>query len=130
MTEQLPEVTSNTNQVLISKQVDEVIKYLPALVQENLAVALREASSAAALTAKLKAIDMLYDVMGFTAGAAMPVSKQNAVFIQMLTMLAPQVAAEAQRRGLPTNATILQVVEGMYTEDGKGEEAQSDGEEK
>lgn len=121
----LPVPDAQNNQVIVSRQVDEVMQYLPALVQENLAVALAPATTATQLTAKLKAIDMLYDVMGFTAGAAMPVSKQNQVFISMLTMLAPQVAAEAQRRGLPTNATIMQVIDGMYTE----KESEADSEE-
>lgn len=119
MTNQLPVPDTTNNQIVISRQVDVLMEQLPALVQENLALALMPASNAAGYTAKLKAIDMLYGVMGFTAGAAMPVSKQNAVFIQMLTMLAPQVAAEAQRRGLPTNATIMQVIEGIYKEEGK-----------
>jgi hypothetical protein len=70
----------------------------------------------------------LYEVLGFNAGEAMPVSKQNKVFVQMLTMLAPQVAAEAERRGLPSNTSLMSIVEAQFEQvesEGEGNEEEN-----
>jgi len=103
--EKVSPVIAQKKQELMSQQLDAVISVLPEIVQENVRLALNARSE----STRLKAIQMLYDAVGFKAEEMMPVSKQSQVFVQMLTLMRPQIAAEVERRGLPVD-----VVEAEY----------------
>lgn len=122
----LPAVAEKHIQQAIATEIDGIVQHLPSLVQENIKVALDPASNAAAMNAKLKAIGMLYEVLGFAAGKAMPVSKQNKVFIQMLGLLAPQAQFEAEKRGIPYSSSLSEVLEGNFRVESEEEDEDSE----
>jgi hypothetical protein len=119
-----PAVVGTDRQTTMATEIDRITYQLPALIDTNIHVALNAEKDAD----KLRALQMLYEVLGFNAGEAMPVSKQNKVFVQMLTMLAPQVAAEAERRGLPSNTSLMSIVEAQFEQvesEGEGNEEEN-----
>lgn len=99
-------LNADERQQLAFSQSEALMKILPGVVQEHIRIALGADKDAD----RLRAIEKLYAAVGFGKDEAPPVSKQNQVFMQMLDMMAPQVAAEATRRGLPVSSTIKDVV--------------------
>ena len=93
-------------QQLAADQAEALTKILPEIVQEHIRIALRSDKDAD----RLRAIEKLYSAIGFGKDEAPPPSRQNKVFLQMLSLMAPQVAAEAARRGLPVASTIKDVI--------------------
>jgi len=93
-------------QQLAADQAEALMRILPSVVQEHIHIALRADKDAD----RLRAIEKLYAAVGFGKDEAPPVAKQNRVFLQMLNLMAPQVAAEAARRGLPVSSTVKEVI--------------------
>ena len=118
-------------QQLAADQAEALTKILPSVVQEHIRIALSSPKDAD----RLRAIEKLYSAIGFGKDEAPPPSRQNKVFLQMLSLMAPQVAAEAAKRGLPVASTIKDVIsqdfaatmaklERESTDDGEEEEGE------
>lgn len=91
------------------EQLDALIQVLPQIVQEHIRIALWGGKE----VDRLRALERIEELVGLTPKDA-PEGKQSQVFINMLTLMMPQVRAEAQRRGLPISSTMEDVIDGAF----------------
>lgn len=103
-------IPAKTRQELVVQQVDALTEVLPSVVREHIRLALYAEQEAV----RLNAIKEVYNMVGFGVDRAMPVGKQSQVFIQMLSLMGPQVAAEAKRRGLPVSSELQDIINAQY----------------
>lgn len=96
-------VAPEQRQSIMIAQIATLTRYLPDVVKENIRIALYGQKEAD----RLKAIQMVYDAVGLKTETVMPVSKQNAVFVQMMQLVQPQTQAEATKRGIPVDADYI-----------------------
>ena len=89
--------------------LDALVAILPQVVQEHIRIALQGGKE----VDRLRAIERLEELVGLTPKDA-PEGKQSQVFINMLTLMMPQVRAEAQRRGLPISSSMADVIDGAF----------------
>ena len=116
----VPGQVGTDKQQVMSQQIDLVTAVLPTIVAENIRLALQAPKD----VDKLKAMQVLYSILNFDSGNAMPVSKQNKVYMTMLNMLQPQIAAEAAKRGLPANTKLIDLISGEGSEEGEEDSAE------
>ena len=93
-------------EALIATQIESLTAVLPDVVRAHVNIALYGAKD----SDRIRAINMLYEVLGVGTSPETAVSKQNRVFLQMLQILGPQVAIEAKKRGMELGATVSETV--------------------
>lgn len=92
--------------------VQELITAMPAVVLEVVRIALYAFKS----SDRLAAIKLIFEATGFKADTAMPISRQNQVFVNIMNLTRPQIVAEAQKRGLPIDVDAETVYETRFNE--------------
>ena len=114
-------ISSLDRHAVISQNIDQIAARLPEILAENIRLALHANKE----SDRIRAMQLLYNAIGFAA-ESIPVNRQNKVFVQMLTLLGPQVEAEAKKRGLPVGSTISDLVKGVDTIEGEYEEEEEE----
>lgn len=105
-------VTGSDLETLKSSQLDSLSRALPRAVRELIRMVehgMRDAD-------RLAAIKELFSLTGFGPENTMPVTKQSQVFLNVLALVSPQIAAEAQKRNLPVPAATREAVEASWRE--------------
>ena len=100
------------------QQIDILAKFLSKVTRRHIAIILDSGTSN---KDALTAIRLFYETLGITPDALIPGGKMGQTIINVLNMVAPQVAAVAQARGLILPPGVKEIVEGRYEvlDDGK-----------
>ena len=108
------QVSSADKNSLIITQLDVLTSILPEVIRQLIKIAMATTENIRPAD-QLRAIEKICELTGMGAEAKMPIGKQSQIFIQMLTLMGPQIASEVEKRGLPVNASLREVVDAQFT---------------
>jgi len=107
----LPQGVTLDEAVQLAQQYDYMQKFLPLVIQRHLALLLKPETSVRELVQLLK---LYYELIGFSPERRLPGGQRSQVLVNTLYLLAPQIAAQAEARGLDVPRVIKDVIDAEF----------------
>jgi len=99
-------VADQSKQAIVRIQMAALLAYLPMAVQRHIDIITNSKSE----EMSIRAMKLLYDTIGIGPQAELPISKSNEALMNVLKMVAPQAAKEADKRGLPVEEDLRDMI--------------------
>lgn len=107
----LPAEVTLDEAVALAQNYDFLRRFLPLIVNRHLGIILDSRTPVRELTSLMK---LYYELIGFTPESRLPGGHRNQVIVNTLNLLAPQIASQAEERGLNVPQIITDAVEADY----------------